>query len=283
MESLRQQLDSCQASSSNDGSREGELEAQHAQQQQPENQSLRQQLQESQTGCSPGSQQQLNTLRAEILQLQDALAKATSSEPAPGATAADREQQAATADGGKQEAKSQLDTLSIIDCSFDSPPEQWHQLALQGRTTFCHQLGLLQLEHQQQKADLEEQKAIAAEQKATVGAQGAKLAQQGSSLSQAAWDLAEKASALQRCSEEVALLQSKLTESQSVTNLQSDQLAVLQAEIDQLRCSLEAAGKQADSTSSSDEQLQQEVADLKSRLQVICINITVAARKKQQQ
>lgn len=263
IEALRQQPDSCQAS----GSSEGELEAQHAQQQ-LEIASLRRQLQESQTGCSSDSQQQLESLRAEVSQLQDALVNATSGGTAPGTAAANRELQAAIPGGGKQEAGPQLDILCSVDCSFDSPPEQWRQLAVQDSTAFCHQLALLQQEHQQQKAELGEQRATAAEQKAIVAAQEAKLAQQGSSLAQAAQELAEKASALQQCSEEVALLQSRLTDSQSVTSLQSDQLAVLQAEVDQLRCSLEAAEKQAGSTA-TDEQLQQEVADLKSRLQVI--------------
>ena len=63
------------------------------------------------------------------------------------------------------------------------------------------------------------------------------------------------------------MLESKLTDCKSVTSLQSEQLAVLQSEVDQLRCSLAAAEKLAGG-SATDEQLRQEVKELRSRLQV---------------
>lgn len=271
LDSLRRQLAGSQAStsSSDSSSKEEEREAQHAKQQEIE--SLRQQLQEQQNSCGLDRDQQLEHLRAEITQLQAALAKATAEGAGPSrrpgakadklatttegtATAAsDRKQ-----DGGKQHA--QLDVLPNSSWSLDSEPAQWCGLALQDTPAFCGQLGRLQQELQQQRADLVDRKADLVEQKATIS-------QQADQLAQAARDLTDKASALQRCYEEVAALQSQLTDCKSVTGLQSDQLAVLQAEVDQLRGSLAAAEKLS-SGSEAAEQLQQEMEELRSRLQV---------------
>lgn len=260
IESLQRQLAGSQASSSDGSSKEEEREAQHAQQQ-VEIQALRRQLQEQKQSCSLDRDQQLECLGAEIKQLQGALAAATAE-----ATGAETKQQGATYDdmaavnGGKPDDGKQAWEL---DCA----PAQWCQLALQDSAAFCDRLALLQQELKHQRAELSEQQASTAGQKATITEQKAKLAQQDSRLAQAGTDLAAKASALQRCSEEVAELQSRLTDCKSVTSLQSEQLAVLQAEVDQLRCSLAAAEKLAGG-SAADEQLRQEVKELTSRLQV---------------
>ena len=261
IESLRRQLAGSQASTSSSSSKEEEeeFETQRAKQQ-AEIKSLRQQLQDHKDTGAFDRDQQLGHLKAEITQLQRALAKATAEATGLSTqTGAQTDNQAGVshsstaADGGKQDASTQLSVLSNQDWSPDSEAAQWCQLALQDRPAFCDQLSRLQQELQQQRADLAERKVSAAEQ--------------ADRLAQAAADLADKASALQRCFEEVAALQSQLTDCKSVTSLQSDQLAVLQAEVDQLRCSLAAAEKLAGG-STADEQLKQEVEDLRSRLQV---------------
>lgn len=262
IESLQRQLAGSQASSSNSGSKEEELEAQHAQQQ-LEIKALRRQLQEQNKSGSLDRDQQLEGLKAEIAKLQEALAKAANEATGPSTqTGAEAKQHAVTSDGtaaangGKQQSWK-------LDCE----PAQWCQLAWQDRTTFCDQLALLQQELKAQRAEFTEREAGTVEQKATITEQKASLAQQDSRLAQAAADLADKTSALHRCSEEVAMLESKLTDCKSVTSLQSEQLAVLQSEVDQLRCSLAAAEKLAGG-SATDEQLRQEVKELRSRLQV---------------
>lgn len=276
IESLRRQLAGSQASTTDSDSKE-ELEAQHAKQQ-VEIQTLRQQLQERGDGCTLERDQQLEHLRAEVAQLQEALAKANAEAAVPSRqTAAQANKQATTSqgtgavDGQRHEGRDQNAQLGVVSCSewsLDSEDaEQWCHMALQDRPTFCNQLGRLQQELEQQRADLAAQKANAAQQKATIS-------QQADRLAQAATDLTDKASALQRCSEEVAQLQLQLTECKSVTALQSDQLAVLQAEVDQLRASLAAAEKLAGSREAG-EQLQQEVEELKSRLQVSPLVVSV--------
>lgn len=271
IESLRRQLAGTSTSSSESSSKEEELEAQHAKQQ-VEIESLQQQLQEQRNSCASDRDQQLKRLRAEITQLQGALATATAEGSGPsrqaGAEANNQvsvseDAAAAAGGGGKQgggKQSAQLDVLSNSEWSLDSEPAQWCQLALQNRPAFCSQLGRLQQELQQQRADLADQKADLEEQKATVS-------QQADRLAQAASDLTDKASALQRCCEEVATLQRQLADCKSVTGLQSDQLAVLQAEVDQLRGSLAAAEKLAGGTEAA-EQLEQEVEELRIKLQV---------------
>ena len=279
IETLRQQLAGSQAStsSSDSSSKEEELETKHAKQQ-VEIESLRQQLQEHRNSCGLDRDQQLERLRAEITQLQGALANATAGEAGPSrqpgaeanklaltsegtATAAGDTKQ----NGMKQDA--QLEVLPDSKWSLDSEPAQWCQLALQDRPAFCSRLGHLQQELQKQRADLVDRRADLDKQKAAAAQQKATISQQADRLAQAASDLSEKASALQRCSEEVATMQSQLTDCKSVTSLQSDQLAVLQAEVDQLRASLAAAEKLA-SGGEAAEQLQQEVGELRIRLQV---------------
>ena len=284
IETLRRQLAGSQAStsSSDNSSKEEELETKHAKQQ-VEIESLRQQLQEHRNSCGLDRDQQLERLRAEITQLQGALANATAGEAGPSrqpgaeanklaltsegtATAAGvTKQNGVKQDGGKQDA--QLEVLPDSEWSLDSEPAQWCQLALQDRPAFCSRLGHLQQELQKQRADLVDRRADLDEQKAAAAQQKATISQQADRLAQAASDLSEKASALQRCSEEVATMQSQLTDCKSVTSLQSDQLAVLQAEVDQLRASLAAAEKLA-SGGEAAEQLQQEVGELRIRLQV---------------
>ena len=269
IESLRRQLAGSQASTTDSDCKE-ELEGQHAKQQ-AEIQMLRQQLQERGNGCGLEKDQQLERLKAEIAQLQEALAKANAEAAVPcrqtGAEAnkqATKSQGTGAVGGRKHDGRDQIAQLDVVSCSdwsLDSEEaEQWCQLALQDRPTFCSQLGHLQQELAQQRADLAAQKASAAQQKATIS-------QQADRLVQAATDLTDKASALQHCSEEVAELQLQLTECKSVTGLQSDQLAVLQAEVDQLRASLAAAEKLAGGREAA-AQLQQEVEELKGRLQV---------------
>lgn len=271
IESLRRQLAGSQASTTDSDSKE-ELEAQHAKQQ-VEIQMLRQQLQERGNGCGLERDQQLEHLKAEITQLQEALAKANAEAAMPAGAEANK--QATTSHGtgvvdGERcegrEQNAQLDVVSCSEWSLDSEEaEQWCQLALQDRPTFCSQLGHLQQELQQRRADL-------AAQQATAGQQQATISQQADRLARAAADLTDKASALQRCSGEVAELQ--LTECSSVTGLQSDQLAALQAEVDQLRASLAAAEKLAGRGEAA-EQLQQEVEELKSRLQVSLLVVVI--------
>ena len=267
IDSLRRQLAGSQAStsSSNSSSKEEEHEAQHAKQQ-VEIESLQQQLQEQQNSCGLDRDQQLERLRAEVTQLQGALAKATAERVGPsGRPDAEADQLATTSEGtataaGDRKQDAQLGVLSDSTWSLDSEPAQWCELALQDRPAFCSQLGRLQQELQQQRADLLDRKADLAEQKATIS-------QQADRLAQAASEVTDKASALQRCSAEVAALQSQLTDCKLVTGLQSDQLAMLQAEVDQLRGSLAAAEKLAGGSEAA-EQLQREVEELRSRLQV---------------
>lgn len=271
IESLRRQLAGSQASTTDRDSKE-ELEAQHAKQQ-IEIESLRQELQERGDGCTLERDQQLEHLRGEITQLQEALATANAAAAVPSRqTSAQASKQVTTSQGtgamdGDREQKAQLNVVSCSDWSLNSEAEQWCQMALQDRPTFCSQLGRLQQELEQQRADLATQKATAAQQRATIS-------QQADRLAQAATDLTDKADALQRCSAEVAELQCQLTDCRSVTGLQSDQLAVLQAEVDQLRASLAAAEKLAGGTEAA-EQLQQEVEELKGKLHVSLLVITI--------
>ena len=287
IETLRRQLSSSQAGSSSSSSRgslssrEGESEVQRAQQQ------LQIQSQASDlNGCSD-KDQQLGDLKEQVAQLQAALAKATAEGLPAQAISAELAQvdgaalsDITKADGSRQAASVQLDLLSPLDWSLDSAPTQWCQLAVQDSAAFCHRLGLLLQDSRQQRAELAaqsaefaQQRATAAEQRETIAEQAQRLTQQTGRLSQASSELADKAAALESCSQEVSTLQGQLADSKSVTNLQSDQLAVLQAEVNQLRGSLAAAEKVAAGSGIPVEQLQLEMADLKGQLQVrsMCI------------
>ncbi len=270
--SLRQQLDAWQADASSSNSDAEIAEAQRAQHAaQLEIKALRQQLETFQAGSSGGKDDELEAPKAEVASLRTALAQ--TSEPSDCATQASRDHQqvvGSSTDQEQHQSTTPVDSLSSQSCSLDSAPADWQRLAVQEEQVFCHQLGRLQQEHKQLQATVSDQYAL-------ISQQSDRLEQQSSRLTQAASDLTEKAAALQHCSDQVALLQSKLTDSKSVTSLQADQLAVLQAEVDQLRNSLATAERslataESSAPGSSGEQvqeLQQEVADLKSELQVI--------------
>ena len=248
-------------------------EAQRAQQAaQLEIKALRQQLETCQAGSSGGGKDdELEVLKAEVTSLPTALAQ--TSELSDCATQVPRDNQqvvGSSTDQEQQKSTIVVDSLSSQSCSLDSAPADWQRLAVQEDQVFCNQLGRLQQEHKQLQATVSDQCAL-------ISQQSDKLDQQSGRLTQAASDLTEKAAALQHCSDQVALLQSKLTDSKSVTSLQADQLAVLQAEVDQLCSSLATAERslataESSAAGSSGEQvqeLQQEIADLKSELQVI--------------
>ena len=271
IESLKQQLETSQASGGTGSTNEDLAEAQRAQQaQQAEIESLRQQLERCQardntsTGSSDISRdEQLEALRGEVSSLQTSLTQARESAQAvrQESTGSQVEEQASGTDLQQQQAAGALvDSLLGQGWRFEAAPAHWQQLAVHNQEAFCQQLGRFQQEH-------EHFQATTATQRATISDQSDRLAQQTSRLSQAASDLVDKTGALQHCSDEVGLMQSKLTDSKSVTSLQSDQLAVLQAEVNQLRSSL-AAAESSVGISSGDQELQQEVDDLKSRLQV---------------
>ena len=269
--SLRQQLDAWQADASSSNSDAKVVEAQRAQQAaQLEIKALRQQLETCQAGNSGGKDDELEALIAEVASLRTALAQ--TSELSDCATQASRDNQqvvGSSTDQEQHQSTTPVDSLSSQSCSLDAAPADWQRLAMQEEQVFCHQLGRLQKEHKQLQATVGDQCAL-------ISQQSDKLEQQNGRLTQAASDLTEKAAALQHCSDQVALLQSKLTDSKSVTSLQADQLAVLQAEVDQLQSSLATAERslataESLAAGSSDEQvqeLQREVADLKSELQV---------------
>ncbi len=270
--SLRQPLDAWQADASSSNSDAEVAEAQRAQQAaQLEIKALRQQLDTCQAGSSGGKDDELEALKAEVTSLRAALAQ--TSELSHCATQASRDDQQVVGSSTDQEqyqSTTLVDGLSSQSCSLDSAPADWQRLAVQEEQVFCHQLGRLQQEHKQLQATVSGQCTL-------ISQQSDKLEQQSGRLTQAASDLTEKAAALQHCSDQVALLQSKLTDSKSVTSLQADQLAVLQAEVDQLRSSLATAERslataESSAAGSSGEQvqeLQHEVADLNSELQVI--------------
>ena len=273
IESLKQQLETSQASSTNGtgSTNEDLVEAQRAQQaQQAEIESLRQQLERCQardntsTGSSDISRdEQLQALRGEVSSLQTSLTQARESAQAVRheSTGSQVEEQASGTDLQQHQAAGALvDSWLGQGWRFEAAPAHWQQLAVHNQEAFCQQLGRFQQEH-------EHLQATTATLRATIRDQSDRLAQQTSRLSQAASDLVDKTGALQHCSDEVGLMQSKLTDSKSVTSLQSDQLAVLQAEVNQLRSSL-AAAESSVGTSSGDQERQQEVDDLKSRLQV---------------
>ncbi|DBB12109.1 TPA: hypothetical protein ACH3X3_006220 [Trebouxia sp. C0006] len=269
--SLRQQLDAWQADASSSNSDAEVAEAQRAQQAaQLDIKALRQQLETCQAGNSGGKDDELEALKAEVASLRTALAQ--TSELSRCATQASRDNQQVVGSSTEQEQQHQsttsVDSLSSQSCSLDSAPADWQRLAVQEEQVFCHQLGRLQQEHKQLQATVSDQCAL-------ISQHSDKLEQQSNILTQAASDLTEKAAALQHCSDQAALLQSKLTDSKSVTSLQADQLAVLQAEVDQLCSSLATAERslataESSAAGSSGEQvqkLQQEVTDLKSELQ----------------
>lgn len=270
--SLRQQLDAWQADASSGNSDAEVAEAQRAQQAaQLEIKALRQQLETCQAGNSGGKDDELEALKAEVASLRSTLAQ--TSDLSDCATQASRKDQQVVGSGIDPEqhpSTTMMDSLSSQSCSLDSAPADWQRLAVQDAQVFCHQLGRLQQEHKQLQATVRDQCTL-------ISQQSDKLEQQSGRLIQAASDLTEKAAALQHCSDQVALLQSKLIDSKSVTSLQADQLAVLQAEVDQLRCSLVTAEKSLATAESSAggisgqqvQELQREVGDLKSELQVI--------------
>ncbi|DBA94296.1 hypothetical protein WJX77_005306 [Trebouxia sp. C0004] len=262
--SLRQQLDAAQADASSSNSDAEVAEAQTEQQAvQLEIKALRQQLETCQTSSSSGKDDELKGLKAEVTSLRTALAQ--TSKLSYCATHASREDQQVVGSSSDREQHTSTmvaDSLSSPSCNLDSAPARWLCLAVQEEQVFCHQLGRLQQEHKQLQATVSDQCAL-------ISRQSDKLEQQSGRLTQAASDLAEKAAALQHCSDQVALLQSKLTDSKSVMSLQADQLAVLQAEVNQPRSSLATAERSPATAGSSDEQvqeLQQQVADLKSEL-----------------
>ena len=270
--SLRQQLNAWQADASSSNSDVEVAEAQRAQQAaQLEIKALRQQLETCQAGSIGGKDDELEALKAEVASLRTALAQ--TSERSHCATQASRDNQqvvGSSSDHEQHQSTTPVDSLSSQSCSLESAPADWRRLAVQEERVFCHQLGRLQQEHKQLQATVSDQCAL-------ISQHSDKLEQQSNILTQAASDLTEKAAALQHCSDQAALLQSKLTDSKSVTSLQADQLAVLQAEVDQLCSSLATAERslataESSAAGSSGEQvqkLQQEVTDLKSELQVI--------------
>ena len=279
IESLRRQLESSQAGTSSSGRDEELAEAKRAQQAQGcELEALRRRLEACQASSSSSNSSsghpEVEILRGEVAALQSALAQARESpqwaRQPPTDRQADYQLATSASDHGQSQATNVVDSLSTQDWSLDTAPADWQRLAMHNQQAFCRQLSRLQQEFQQQRATVSDQSVRLAEQ-------SDQLTLQGSRLMQAASDLADKAAAMQHCSDQVVLLQSQLTDSRSVTSLQSEQLAVLQAEVNQLRGSLataEQALATADSSTagSSSEQaqaLQQEVASLKSKLQVL--------------
>jgi len=270
--SLRQQLDAWQADASSSNGDAEVAEAQRAQQAvQLEIKALRQQLETCQAGNSGGKDDELEALKAEVASLRTTLAQTSElSDCATQAAKNDQQVVGSSTDPEQHQSTTPVDSLSSQTCSLDSAPADWQRLAVQEEQVFCRQLGRLQQEHKQLQATVSGQCAL-------ISQQSDKLDQQSGRLTQAASDLTEKGAALQHCSDQVALLQSKLTDSKSVTSLQADQLAVLQAEVDQLRSSLATAERSlatagtlaAGSSGEQVQELQREVADLKSELQVI--------------